>query len=38
MLMKRKEAKNYGTKQVIEGKCNEGERALIVEDIVSSGK
>lgn len=37
MLMKRKEAKSYGTKQLIEGKCIEGQRALIVEDIISSG-
>lgn len=38
MLMKRKEAKNYGTKQMIEGKFAKGQRAIIIEDIVSSGK
>lgn len=37
MLMKRKEAKNYGTKQMIEGRFTKDQRAIIIEDIVSSG-
>lgn len=38
MLMKRQETKNYGTKKMIEGMCIEGQKALIVEDIISSGR
>jgi len=37
MLMKRSETKSYGTKKMIEGKIVAGQRALIVEDIISSG-
>lgn len=37
MLLKRKEAKAYGTKKLIEGKYEAGKRALIVEDVVSTG-
>ena len=37
MIIKRKEAKNYGTKKLIEGVYKKGDRCLIVEDVITTG-
>ena len=37
MIYARKEAKAYGTKRLIEGEYRAGERALLVDDVITSG-
>ncbi|KAF8359133.1 hypothetical protein PRIPAC_94128 [Pristionchus pacificus] len=38
LIIVRKEAKSYGTKKLIEGACEPGQRVIIVEDVVVSGE
>lgn len=37
MVMRRKEAKNYGTNQMIEGVYKAEQLSLIIEDVITSG-
>lgn len=38
LIIKRKEAKSYGTKKMIEGLYKKGQNCLLVEDVITSGK
>ncbi len=38
MVLKRKEKKEYGTGQLIEGIYSKGQKCLVVEDVITSGK
>ena len=38
LILKRKEAKAYGTKKLIEGIFSKGQSCLLVEDVITSGK
>lgn len=37
MIMRRKEKKEYGTKQLIEGEYQSGDSCLIIEDVITTG-
>ena len=37
MIYARKEAKDYGTKRLVEGEYRAGERALLIDDVLTSG-
>ncbi|MFH0971453.1 MAG: orotate phosphoribosyltransferase [Candidatus Micrarchaeota archaeon] len=38
MIYTRKEQKEYGTKKMIEGEYNKGETAIIIDDLITTGK
>ena len=38
MIFLRKETKKYGTKKLIEGEYNKGDKVVLIEDVVTTGK
>tara|TARA_Y100000310_G_scaffold333442_1_gene411021 strand:- start:75 stop:1457 length:1383 start_codon:yes stop_codon:yes gene_type:complete len=36
-LMKRKETKKYGLKNIVDGKYSKGERCILIEDVITTG-
>lgn len=38
LIIKRKENKGYGTKRMLEGVFSDGQKCLLVEDVITSGK
>ena len=38
MILLRKEQKEYGTNQLIEGDFTEGQKVILIEDVITSGK
>ena len=38
LLLKRKEAKDYGTKKMVEGNFLPGDRCLVIEDVITTGQ
>ncbi len=38
MLIKRKEAKSYGTKKILEGIHTPGDKVVLIEDVITSGQ
>ena len=38
MIFLRKETKKYGTKKLIEGEYNSGDKVVLIEDVVTTGK
>lgn len=38
MIIKRKEAKNYGTQKTLEGSYAKGDKVLLIEDVITSGE
>ena len=38
MILKRKDAKEYGAKKLLEGCYNKNDRCLVIEDVVTSGE
>lgn len=37
MLLKRKEAKEYGTKKILEGSYQTGQQCVLIEDVITTG-
>ena len=36
-ILKRKEIKSYGSKKIIDGNFNQGDKVLLIEDVITSG-
>lgn len=37
MVIRRKEMKDYGTRKMVEGKFDIGDKCLVIEDVVTTG-